>query len=287
MCKQFIALIAFVVAASPVAAHNNYFLPGDSFFSVAIPQSDILSWSTSSADTLELSYSRFDGEFYACGNIGYMNLTVTGVSPDFRSALSEAYWRFTSGHRPLYREQGGDDKSVLEQANSVVALVYSKDFSLNLPLGLKFNEDWNTQGAGRYGGLFTASRPVMLDWKQASAVGPLPVAEKLDPAAHLAFSYNEAHAIGDPLHMRADDIMVVLVGFADQKADDPEATQRCPDLQSILDSENRSRYMVITKDRIRDFNCDENGKWTETTIKLPITRNDSWIPKKPLTPAEK
>ena len=141
MRHRFIALFAFLAATATSVAHNNYFLPGDAFFSVAVPQSDILTWSASTADTLELSYSRFDGEFFACGNIGYTRLTVTGVSADFRSALVEAYWRFTSGHRPLYREEGDDGKSILEQTNSVVALVYGKDFSLDFPLGLKFNED--------------------------------------------------------------------------------------------------------------------------------------------------
>ena len=212
-------------------------------------------------------------------------MTVTGVSADFRSALVEAYWRFTSGHRPLYREEGDEGKSALEQTNSVVALVYSKDFSLDLPLGLKFNEDWTTQGAGRYCGLFTSAQPVMLDWKQAVAVAPLPVAEKLDPIAHLASSYEVSRTLDDALHIKADDIMIVLVGFAEQKA--YAVTQRCPELQSILDLEDGSRYMVITKIQIRDFNCDENGKWTETTIRLPIASDDSWMPKKPLTPATK
>lgn len=285
MRNQFLALLAFVAAASPVAAHNNYFLPGDAFFSVAVPQSDILSWSASSADTIELSYSRFDGEFFACGNIGYASLTVTGVTADFRRGLAEAYWRFTNGRRPLYREEVDEGKSVLEQTNSVVALVYSKDFSLDLPLGLKFNEDWVTQGAGRYGGLFTTSQPVMLDWKQAAAVAPLPIVEKLDPTAHLASSYEVARTISDALHIKADDIMIVLVGFADQKA--YAVTQRCPELQSILDFKDGSRYMVVTKTQIRDFNCDENGKWTEATIKLPVASDDSWIPKKPLTPDKK
>ncbi len=280
-----IALLAFVIAASPVAAHNNYFLPGDAFFSVAVPQSDILSWSASSADMLELSYSRFDGEFFACGNIGYASLTVTGITSDFRSGLAEAYWRFISGRRPLYREEGDEGKSVLVQTNNVVALVYSKDFSLDLPLGLKFNEDWPTQGAGRYGGLFTTSQPVVLDWQQAATVAPLPIVEKLDSTAHLASSYDVARTISDALHIKADNIMIVLVGFAEENV--YTVTQRCPELQSIFDCEDGSRYMVVTNTQIRDFNCDENGKWTVTTIKLPVASDDSWIPKKPLTPDKK
>jgi hypothetical protein len=281
MRNQIIALIAFVISALPIAAHNNYFLPGDAFFSVAIPQSDLFSWSNSSADTLELSYSRFDGEFFACGNIGYTSLTITGVSGDFRSGLVEACWRFSDGNRPLYREEGYEGKSVLNQTNSVVALVYSKHFGLDLPLGLKFNEDWITQGAGRYCGLFSTSQPVMLDWKQAATVDPLPVVEKLDPTAHLPSSYEVAHTIDDALHIKADDIMIVLVGFADQK--DSAVRQSCPQLQSILNFEEGSRYMVVTKTQLRDFNCAENGKWTETAIKLPVVSDDSWMPTRPLT----
>lgn len=285
MSPRFIALLVFLFATTPATAHNNYFLPGDAFFSIAIPQSDIMTWSASAADTVELSYSRFDGAFFACGNVGYTHLTVTGFSSDFRTSLVEAYWRFASGHRPLYREKGEDGKSALEQTNSVVALVYSKDFNLALALGLKFNEDWTTQGAGRYCGLFTSAQPVMLDWKHASSVAPLPIAEKLDPKAHLASSYEVSQTLGDALHIKADDIMIVLVGFADQKA--YEVTQRCPELQSILDFEDGSRYMVITKTQIRDFNCNENGKWTETATKQPIASDESWTRKKPSIPALK
>jgi len=264
MRKQFIALLAFVVATVPAAAHNNYFLPGDAFFSVAVSQSDMSGWSKSSADTLELSYSRFDDEFFACGNIGYTSLTVTGVSAEFRSGLAEAYRRFTSGHVPLYREEGDGRQSVLEQTNSVVALVYSKHFNLDLPLGLKFNEDWMTQGSGRYCGLFTTSQPVILDWSKAGSVDPLPVVEKLEPTAHLASSYEVANTMDDVLHIKADDIMMVLVGFANQKS--YAVVQGCPELQSIFDSEDGARYMAVTKTQIRDFNCDKNGKWTETVL---------------------
>lgn len=281
-------LHAFLVLAAlgpRVFAHNNYFLPGDAFFSVAVPQSDIMNWTASDADTLELSYSRFDGEFFACGNIGYTNLIVTGVSPGFRRALAEAYWRFSNGHRPLYREEGNDGKSSLEQTNSVVALIYGKDFNLNLPLGLKFNEDWITQGAGRYCGLYTTAKAVEIDWRQAAGVAPLPIVEKPAPTAHLASSYEVADTINSPLHIKSEDMIIVLAGFADQKA--YSVTQRCPDLQSIMESEDGSRYMVITNTQIRDFNCDENGKWTEETISLPVPAQDSWIPKKPTTPAVK
>ncbi|MDB6072147.1 MAG: hypothetical protein JWL81_3318 [Verrucomicrobiales bacterium] len=281
----FLTLVGCLACVLPAEAHNNYFLPGDAFFSVAVERSDILQWTAATGDTLEVSYARFDGEFVACGNIGYSRLCLTGVTPAFRSAMAEAYWRFAQGVRPEYREEGNDGKSVLQESNCVVALIYGRDFSLDYPLGLKFNEDWVAQGAGRYGGFFTESGPVMKDWKYAAAVPPLPVVEKPGPSAHLAANYEVARTIDDALHIKAGDITVFLVGFVKQ-SEYGSVIQRCPDLQEIHNSVDGARYMAITKDLIRDFECDEKGSWTETPLKLPIPPESSAIPEKPTVPAD-
>ncbi|HRQ90565.1 MAG TPA: hypothetical protein PLA50_17355 [Bacteroidia bacterium] len=275
------AFLGLTFAASPSMATNNYFLPGDAFFSVAISQSDILSWTASTSENLDLAYSRFDGEFYACGNIGYSKLSVLGFTADHRSALAEAYWRFAESQRPVYREEGDDGQSSLEQINSVVALIYHKDFDMRHALGLKFNEDWVAQGGGHYSGLFTTSKPVMLDWKYASEVAPLAVQERLDPKAHLTSSYEVAHTIDEPLHIDADDIMIVLVGFAAQEG---YVAQRCPELQSILDHERGAQYMVVTESQVRIFFCEDNGNFAESTITIPVSPHASRIPEKPLSP---
>jgi len=277
--RSFLCFLLVIVGNSQASAHNNYFLPGDAFFSVSVARSDIHQWSSATTDKIQLSYSRFDGEFFACGNIGYTELTVIGVTPGFRSSLAEAYWRFSAGTKPLYREVDNDGKTSLEQTNSVVALVYSKDYNLNQPLGLKYNEDWITQGGGRYCGLFTTAKAVETDWRLSASVPPLPLVENLDPTAHMASSYEVARTVDSPLHIKADDIIIVLVGFADQKA--YSVTQRCPDLESIFNCEDGARYMIITKTQIRDFSCDENEQWTEETTAVPVPSQDSSIPKPP------
>ena len=282
MRRTVISALVTCLAASLAVATNNSFLPGDAFFSVALSQSVIERWTASSEATFEFSYARFDGEFFACGNTGYSTLAVEGISPELRLALAEAYWRYVSSNRPLYREEGNDGKSVLEQTNSVVALIYNKSFDLEFPLGLKFNEDWVSQGSGQYSGYFETAKPVTFDWKNAASIAPLSIREKLDPLAHLAASYDVARTIDEPLHIGSEDIQIVLVGFVEQ--DGYAVIQRCPDLQLIFDYADGARFMVVTKGVIREFDCDEKGLRTESTIKLPLTGSNSWIPKIPLKP---
>lgn len=272
----FFVLMSCLVTSRAVA-HNNYFLPGDAFFAVTITRSDIEAWEDASDAKFEFEYSRFDGKFYSCGNIGYTKLVVDGITPAFRSALSEAYWRFTSGTAPLYREMERDGKTSLEQANGVVALVYQKTFSGMSLLGLKLNEDWTTQGGGMYGGFLNTARAVMLDWSESPSVSPLAVREKLEPLAHLAKSYGEAATIGEPLHISSDDIQIILVGFAEQKS--YGAVQTCPELQSILENEEGARHIVVTSGLLREATCDENGRWEEESTKTPVKEGSS-VPEK-------
>ena len=272
--------LACLFTPSAVAT-NPHFLPGDAFFSGTLPQVKIEEGTTAAESTFEFNYSRFDGQFFACGNIGYSKLAIEGITLEMRQALAEAYWRYASGNRPIYREEGNDGKSALEQTNSVVALIYNKTFDLGLPLGLKFNEAWSAQGAGHYAGLFETAPPVSVDWEHAAAVPPLAVREKLDPLLHLATSYEVAHTVDSPLHIGSEDIQIILVGFAQQQ--NTSIMQRCPSLQTILDGADSARYMVVTKGLIRDFSSNENGLWTETSIRIPLKEN-SWIPEKPTKP---
>ena len=272
-----LALLATCLFSQSAVATNNSFLPGDAFFSVSISQEDIKQWTASTATKHEFDYERFDGSFFACGNIGYSTLAVEGITSELRLALVEAYWSYASGIPPIYRDDGDDGKIDLQQINSVVALIYDKSFNLDLPLGLKFNEDWMTQGAGHYAGLFETADPIAADWKMASEVPPLTTLPKMDPLAHLEGGYEVARTIDVPLRIHADETQIILVGFADQK--NYGVIQRCPNLQSLFENEEGARYMVITKDMIRDFSHDEDGIRTETVIKIPLTGETSRIPK--------
>jgi hypothetical protein len=115
-----------------------------------------------------------------------------------------------------------------------------------------------------------------MDWKMGTEVPPLTTSPKVDPLAHLEGGYEVARTIEVPLHIHADEIQIILVGFADQAN---WVIQRCPNLQSLFENEEGARYMVVTKDMIRDFSHDEDGKRTETVIKIPLTGETSRIPK--------
>ncbi len=278
MLRSSTAILAICGLMQTAKATNNHFLPGDAFFSIEISQADIVRWADSTEKELKLDYSRFDGEFFACGSLGYSTLAVEGFVPELRSALVEAYWRYADGVRPLYRDEGNDGHSVLEQTNSVVALIYNKSFDLKLPLGLKFNEDWSAQGLRHYSGLFETAKPVVIDWKEAATVSPLRIREKLDPLSHTAGGYEVGRTLDEALHIGGDDVQIVLVGFAEQKG--YAMFKRCPNLQSIFDGEEYARYMVVTKEMIREFSCDDKGGWTEAATQIPLIGEDSKIPKR-------
>lgn len=279
MHRRLILILSWLTAF-PALATNLHFLPGDAFFSIAIPQAQIEKWTADTGDKLELTYSRFDGQFFACGNLGYAVLSVEGVTPEFRRTLAEAYWRYARNTQPVYREEGSHGKSVLEQINSVVALVYNKSHPMDHILGLKYNENWKEEGG--YAGYFETAKPIVSEWRFAAEIPPLAVREKLDPKAHLLGGYEVARTIDTPLHIGAADIQIVLVGFVEQQG--YSVMQRCPNLQAIYDDEGDARYMVVTEGLIRDFNCDENGLWTEDETRLPIPPDESAIPKTPLRP---
>jgi len=270
-----LVLILSWLAALPALATNYYFLPGDAFFSVSISQAKMEEWTADTGDKLELEYARFDGQFFACGDLGYSALTVEGVTPAFRQALAEAYWRFVDFTPPVYREEGSPGKSVLEQINNVVALVYNKGGAYTP--GLKFNENWREEGG--YAGYFEDAKPVIRDWQLAAEIPALAVREKLDPKAHLTGGYEVAHTINTPLHIAAAGIQIVLVGFTEQRGN--SVMQRCPQLQAIYDGEEDARYMIVTENLITNLECDENGTWSEEEIPIPLPPSlESAIPKK-------
>ena len=255
-------------------AHNNYFLPGDAFFSASITRDVIREWMRNDGSEFEFHYSRFDGQFMACGNIGYTKLKIAGIDDRFRAALSEAYWRYTDNERPLFRLENDDPKE-LSQVNGIVALIYNSDFSG--PLGLKLNEDWQTQGAGRYGGLFKTAEPVVADWKLGPKFPPLKIDQALDPRRHL-HKGGVAHRTMDvQLTASAKDLKIVLVGFASQEG--YAVFQTCPNLQRIYDYEDRTEYVVVDPKGLTTFSCNENGLWKEERIDTPVSDRDSQIPK--------
>lgn len=255
-------------------AHNNYFLPGDAFFSVSLTRDTIREWMNNDGDDFEFHYSRFDGQFMACGNIGYTKLKVREIDEKFRAALSEAYWRYTNNERPLFRLENDNPKE-LSQVNGIVALIYSSDFSG--PLGLKLNEDWQTQGAGRYCGLFKTAEPVVVDWTLGPKFPPLKIDQSLEPLRHLRSGGDVHRTMEVELTASAKNLKIVLVGFASQ--DGYAVMQTCPNLQRIYDYEDRTEYVGVDPKGLTTFSCNENGLWKEERIDTPVSGRSSWIPK--------
>jgi len=266
--------IVLLCVSITAQAHNNYFLPGDSFFSVTITRDTIREWMSNETDDFEFHYSRFDGQFMACGNIGYTKLKITGIDANLRAALSEAYWRYSGNERPLYRLENDHPKELF-QVNGIVALIYNPDFSG--PLGLKLNEDWQVQGAGRYCGLYSTAEPVVADWTLSTKFPPLKLDQDLEPLRHLQ-SGGEVHRTMDTqLTASAKNLKIVLVGFASQ--DGYAVMQTCSNLQRIYDYENHTEYVVVDPKGFTMLSCNENGLWNEERIDTPVSESNSWIPK--------
>lgn len=272
ICALFLWIMCFGGSAS---AHNNYFLPGDSFFSVSITRDVIKKWMENSKPEFEFDYSRFDGEFFACGNIGYSNLKVHGIDANFKAALSEAYWRYSSNEPPLYRLE--DEKTMKQsQVNGVVALIYNSDF--DGPFGLKFNEDWQAQGMERYCGLFNSAKPVIADWQLGSKYRPLKLDSAPEPLEHIqSGGYEVLRTMDTVLSIEAKNIKIVLVGFV--KQDGYAIMQTCPNLQRIFDDENDLEYVAVDSKGFTTFSSVENAGWEESRINIPLSEEKSWIPK--------
>jgi len=253
-------------------AHNNYFLPGDALFSVSLTRDVVREWMSNDGTDFEFNYSRFDGQFMACGNIGYTKLKVTGVDDKFRSALVEAYWRFTRGVYPEFQEvdyETGEQR----QTNAVVALIYNEDF--DGILGLKYNENWIKEGAGVYGGLFSSSRPVVLDWRSATDFESLKLDKPIKSLAHLGGQIEVHHTVETPLEISAKGIKIALVGIAKDAGSGTQAT--CPNLESIFMGSSFAEYVMVYSNRYEFFSFDENGRKEHNEIRMPVDEDDSEI----------
>jgi hypothetical protein len=268
-----VLLLLFCLWVSPARAHNNFFLPGDSFFSVTITREVIKEWANLTESEVEFLYSRLDGEFSPTGNLGYTKLSLLGVDKDFRDSLSEAYWRYTALQRPVFRLD--DDSQVsFRQINGVVALIYNRDFEG--PLGLKFNQDWQIEGLRQYAGLFKTSVPVINDWRLGPEYRPLKLARPIAPLAHIGLDGAVHEAMAFPILANASEIKIVLAGLVDQ--DESGNRQTCPNLQRIFDNVGGTEYITVDQKGFTYFYCDVKDGWQKTRFDLPIAKRESKIP---------
>ncbi len=274
--KSFVIIVGSIMFClwwSPVQANNNFFLPGDSFFSVTLTREVIKEWANLVESEVEFPYSRFDGDFSTFGNLGYTKLKILGVDKNFRDALLEAYWRYTALQRPLFRLED-ETQSDFRQVNGVVALIYNLDF--DGPLGLKFNQDWQIEGLRQYAGLFNTSEPVINDWRLGPEFRPLKLTKTVQPLAHIGFGDEPHEAMAFPVFANASEIKIVLVGFAFQ--DESGNRQTCPNLQRIFDGLGGAEYISIDQKGFTSFYCDEKDGWKKNRFNLPVAKRESKIP---------
>ncbi|MDF1811963.1 MAG: hypothetical protein P1V20_07105 [Verrucomicrobiales bacterium] len=248
---------------SPAMAHNNHFLPGDSFFSVSVTRKVIDQWTENKGKNFGFEYSRFDGKFMVDGNLGYTKLKMDGIDSGFQAALTKAYWRYTALERPLFRLES-DDQEVYTQTNGVVALIYHKDFQG--PLGLKLNENWQIEGLRKYSGLFEKAEPVITDWTLGPEHLPLQLKQPVPPLAHIPLENEERLTMDTPVTVDASEIKVIFVGFA--KQDGFEEAQTCPNLQNIYDNVPGTKYIVIDGKGFTTWTCDDSGKWSQARTQV-------------------
>ncbi len=218
--RELLIAIVFLLTmqiSAVVLGNNNYFLPGDAFFSSAITSSTL----DADGDTgdIELAYIRGsvdDSQF--SGYAGYTTLIISGDTTKLRSSLRK---RLTIG-------SGDANESTAEPAEPeklprLRILVYRRTFDFKrYHLGITNNEKWmdEVKVFGHSGSIrlcpFVSSREgVVESWRNAEAVDPLGVEIPDVPITR-------GQAIDVPLRINANDVSVVVLGTEAQYAERKE-----------------------------------------------------------------
>jgi hypothetical protein len=219
----------FVIATGLLEAHNNSFLPGDAFFSTSLTGEGLEKFREGKADSLRLDYQRLDNHFMACGNLGYYHLKVTGISESFRRNIGHAYERVRGDDAPLFVKTERENKEELVEWNPVVVLVYNEG-KVVFPIGAKFNENWQEEGLGQYGGFLDDAKSVVWDWRRGKDVPPLALKKELGPKEHLKLG-GEVHRLMDEVvSLDAKEAELVFVGILKKNT---WVHNECPNLKRL------------------------------------------------------
>ncbi len=177
--------------ATPCAANNSYFIPGDAFFYFEIDQSE---WKALKSGELTLvDYDRPEEmPFTLCGYAGYKKLDLSSLSSQFRGRLIKAITSMKEryptkiveidhGEPKLFGAPSGIEK---KETNKIRVFVYdsSHDFS-QLRIALKYNESWAETAVRlgfkrdhfRYDFFVPTPEGIAESWRMGSAVSPLKV----------------------------------------------------------------------------------------------------------------
>lgn len=188
MFRIFPLAVISLLIASPCAANNSYFIPGDAFFYCEIDQSE---WSQLQSGQLNfLEYDRPEEmPVFFCGYTGYKKLDLSNLSTRCRSRLLTAVAsmkkRYPSRLLELDREEHDlpDTNGIKEkEPNKIRVFIYNRSFDYSkFRIGLKYNESWIDYATQRgfkrehfqYDFFVPTVKGITESWRMGSAVPPL------------------------------------------------------------------------------------------------------------------
>jgi hypothetical protein len=233
---------------------------------------------TDTSDSITLEYERLDNRGIPGGHLGYSTLKLSGVDASLRANFFAAYEEMRDWEETTFIKRGSGEEEELVEWNPVVALVYNKG-KVVFPLGLKFNEDWMTQGEGEYCGFVDDGWSILQDWKRGKEVPPLKLSKDLDPKEHHYLNRGVVpRVVGEPLLIEATDVEIVFVGLLKQMKLGIQG--ECPNLKILAQFVNWRNmratptyafYLRVTADGVSKvelgvegdgrFILNEEGEW--------------------------
>lgn len=183
-CLPVHAVVAAVLFVCSARANNNFFLPGDAFFSTRLTEDKLDRLKPDAKDGPVFEYSSLGGyEFAFCGYAGYYRARFAKVDQPFIDNLKRAYRHVRKNYeQKTLLEDEQDGKKTLEETNGVGVLFYPPEFEFpKFQLGLQYNENWVTEvkkfGHGdqqmRLCCLVNTANGVMESWRDSALVAGL------------------------------------------------------------------------------------------------------------------
>jgi hypothetical protein len=181
-----------ILLATPCAANNSYFIPGDAFFYFEIDQNE---WKAlKNGDLTSVDYDRPEEmSFTLCGYAGYKKLDLSSTSERFHGQLVDAVSlvkekyptkivEIDHGKPTFFGAPSGIEK---KEINKIRVFVYNTSFDLSrFRIGLKYNESWPDTAVRmgfkkdhfRYDFFVPTPQGIAESWRMGSSVAPLKVA---------------------------------------------------------------------------------------------------------------
>jgi len=173
--KKILLSILFV-SAGLLHGHNNYFIPGDAYFSSALIEDIEIK-----GNELNLGYMRYSPTTMMCGYFGYSNIRIYNIPDATIKNLKEILSRLDRKmiYQPMVLNRKGNSIKFLP------LFVYNKDFDIEkYNLRLPYNENWSKIQieSGRDHAVYDNYKDqniILEDWSGSSSVDGLSVDKDL------------------------------------------------------------------------------------------------------------